>query len=207
MPMMLTQTHSIVKYANDKKYSIQCQSLRKISKKSKSNKKNLVYRCVLDHRDHLHLEDLVPLPANRLHHICSLTGLRVASFLVLRHVRVGVFLLVQISQCMVHLAMLCLISTNVQKEILHRAVALVHVPVLNSDLGCRHGRPLGQPTSLDILDSSGVCNHSLFFEVTNKAVTGAWRDEVGEKEAVEEDTLGAEDHQAHEPAGFGHLHE
>lgn len=36
---------------------------------------------------------------------------------------------------------------------------------------------------------------------------GAGGDEVGEEEAVEEDTLGGEDHGFHEPAGFGHFEE
>lgn len=35
----------------------------------------------------------------------------------------------------------------------------------------------------------------------------AWGDEVGDEEAVEEDALGAEDHEAHEPVWFGEFEE
>ena len=38
-------------------------------------------------------------------------------------------------------------------------------------------------------------------------MTCPWGDEVAGNEGVEEDALAAEDHEAHEPAWFGHLQE
>lgn len=38
-------------------------------------------------------------------------------------------------------------------------------------------------------------------------MAGAGREEVGGEEAVEEDALGAEDHDAHEGAGLGYFEE
>lgn len=127
--------------------------------------------------------------------------------LVLRHVRIRVLIRVQVAQRVVHLAVLGLVCTHVQDQVGHRVVTLRHVPVLDSDLGCRHRLPLGQLAGFDLLDGPCVSDDGLFLEVADEAVAGAWRDEVREEEAVEEDTLGAEDHETHEPAGFGQLHE
>lgn len=57
------------------------------------------------------------------------------------------------------------------------------------------------------MDDACVGEHGFFFEIADEAVAGAWRDEVGEEEAVEVDALRAEDHQAHEQAWFGDFHE
>ena len=108
---------------------------------------------------------------------------------------------------MIDLAMLGLIRADIQQQISHTALPLGHVPVSDRDLGGLEGLPLGQFAGVDVVDGEGVGEHGLLFEVADEAVAGAGRDEVGEEEAVEEDALGAEDHEAHKGARLGHFEE
>ena len=149
----------------------------------------------------------MPLPARRPHHVRALAGPRPARVLVLRHVRVGVALLVEVAQRVVDLAVLGLVGAHVQQQVAHRALALGHLPVLDGDLGRGHVLPLGQLARLQVVDGPRVRDDRLLLQVPHEAVAGARRDEVRQEEAVEEDALRAQDHQPHEPARLGELHE
>ena len=84
-------------------------------------------------------------------------------------------------------------------------MTLGHVPVAHGDLGRLELLPLGQLAGVKVGDDAAVRQDGLFLEVADEAMAGPWRDQIGEEHAVEEDALGAQDHEAHEPAGFGHL--
>lgn len=110
---------------------------------------------------------------------------------------------------MVDFSVLCFVGPNVQQQVLHGPVAFGHLPVVdgqirNAELGIG---PLGQLPSLEVGDGERVRQHGLFFQVAHEAMAGARGDEVGEEHGVEEDALGAQDHDLHEPAGLGHLEE
>lgn len=153
------------------------------------------------------LHNLITLPSSRLHNVRSLAGAWPARVLVLGHVRVRVGLLVQVAQGVVDLTVLGLVRAHVQQQVAHRPLALGHLPVLDSDLRSGHVLPLGQLAGLEVVDGTGVGDDGLLLEVGHEAVAGAGRDQVREEEAIEEDALRAQDHQAHEPARFGELHE
>jgi len=120
---------------------------------------------------------------------------------------IRIFILVQVCEGVVDLPMLGLIRTDIVHEVPHSTVSFRHLPVVdgeiwNAEVGIR---PLGQLAGLDILDYERVGEDGFFFEVAYEAVTCLRRDEVGEKHAVEEDSLSTEDHELHEPARFSHL--
>lgn len=130
-----------------------------------------------------------------------------AGILILGRVRVGIRPLIQISQRMVHLAMLGLVCPHIQQQVLHSVMALGHFPVRDRNFGCLHLGPLGEGSAFNLVDGPGVSDDSFFFEVRDEAVADAGGDKVGEEEAVEEDALGSEDHETHEEAGFGEFQE
>lgn len=59
----------------------------------------------------------------------------------------------------------------------------------------------------EILDRECIGEYGFFFEIAYETMAGARGKEVAEEERVEEDALGAEDHGAHEEAGFVHFEE
>ncbi len=107
----------------------------------------------------------------------------------------------------IHLTMLGLVGPDVEQQIPHRPMTLGHVPILDGNLGRLKSFPLGQLAGLDVGNGQRVRHDGLLLEITDESMAGAGRDEIGEEHAVEEDALGAEDHQTHEPAGLGHLEE
>lgn len=129
--------------------------------------------------------------------------------LVRAHEGIGILVLLQVRQGVVDLSVLSLVCSDVQQEVLHGPVALWDVPVVDCEV--RDGElgvgPLRELPGLEVLDGEGVGEHGLLLEVADEAVAGARGHEVGEEHAVEEDALGAEDHEFHEPAGLGHLEE
>lgn len=127
--------------------------------------------------------------------------------LVTAHIRVRIVLLVKVRKRMVDLPVLAFISADVEQKIPHRTMTLRHIPVLNRQIRCLHLLPRIQLPCVDVLDLAGVGQDCFLLEIADKAVASAWRDEVGDEEGVEKDTLGAEDHDTHEPAGLGHLEE
>ena len=127
--------------------------------------------------------------------------------LVLSSVRVRVNSLIQIAQGVVHLAMFGLVCPHVHQQILDRALILRHLPVLNSNLRCLLIGPVRKLSVLDVIDGTRISDHCLFFKVADESMADAGRNEVGYKEAVEEDTLGAQNHEAHEETGLGEFKE
>lgn len=102
------------------------------------------------------------LPARRLV-VCEILGrVGLLGISVLAHVRVGIFFLIEVTKGVVDLSVLALICTDwgsmlargcltivrscmltVEEQVLHCAVALRHVPVLDRDLGNFKVLPLG----------------------------------------------------------------
>lgn len=101
------------------------------------------------------------------------------------------------------------IGPDVQNQILHRPLALGNLPVLHRDIGDHEVRvgPFGQQALVDLVEAARVRVHGLLLEVPDEAVGDFGGDEVRQEHAVEEDALGAEDHDFHEPARLRHLHE
>lgn len=121
--------------------------------------------------------------------------------------RIPIFILVQATQRMIHIAMLRLIRTHVQQKRPHGLFPLWHLPVLDS-----HGRslevfPKREVSVVKVLYGLGVCDDGFFFEVPDEAVADARGDEVSEEECAKEDALGSEDHCSHLPAWVGELEE
>lgn len=67
--------------------------------------------------------------------------------------------------------------------------------------------PLWKVAVLDFTNSTGVRVHGFLFEVSDEPVDDPGMEEVRDEEGVEEDALGSDDHELHEPAGLAHLHE
>lgn len=131
---------------------------------------------------------------------------------------------------MVHTSVTGFVRPDVHDEILHSTLPLRHVPILNrmldrpvniaafasefaahldSNIGNRKVgiRPSRKVTLFDFSNGTGVCMNSLLFEITNKSVDNARRQEICDEEAVEEDALCTNNHHLHEPARLTHLHE
>ena len=121
--------------------------------------------------------------------------------------RIPILILVQATQRMIHIAVLCLIRTHVQQKRAHGLFPLWHLPVLDSHSRGFEVLPKREISVVKVLYGLGVCNHGFFFEVPDEAVADAWGEEVGEEKCAEEDTLGSEDHCSHLPAWVGELEE
>jgi hypothetical protein len=103
-------------------------------------------------------DDFVALPACRLGVDEALARMRLLRVPVFAHEGVGVLLLVEISKCVIDLAVLALVRTNfdllakrsrciwtmltVEKKIAHGSVTLWHLPVVDGDLRSLHLLPL-----------------------------------------------------------------
>ncbi|KXH63971.1 hypothetical protein CNYM01_13806 [Colletotrichum nymphaeae SA-01] len=169
-----------------------------------------------------------------LESLCSQRGVGLLAVLVLANERVRVLLLVEVAEGMVYASVngLCriivstalllskgnfhcgkgrirTISPDVQNQILHRPLALGNLPILHRDIGDHEIRigPLRQQALVDLVETARVRVHGLLLEVPDEAVGDLGGDEVRQEHAVEEDALGAEDHDLHEPARLRHLHE
>ncbi|CRJ86145.1 hypothetical protein BN1723_000082 [Verticillium longisporum] len=59
---------------------------------------------------------------------------------------------------------------------------------------------------LDLADAARVRVHGLLLEVADEAMRDLGRDEIRQEHAVEEDALGTDEHDLHEPARLRHLH-
>lgn len=142
------------------------------------------------------LHDLRPLKALRLSGGSRWTSVA----LVLADERVGVFLLVQVAQCVVDTAVARLVGPDVEDEVLHASMALGHLPVLDSQVGNPEFGvgPLWQVTLLDLLDAHRVRVHGFFLKVPNKPMCNLGRDEIGYEERVEVNPLSGDEHQLHE---------
>jgi hypothetical protein len=104
------------------------------------------------------LDDLIPFPARRLGIVEALGWVWYFWVPVLAHKGVGVVLLIEITKGVVDLAMLAFVCTDyhmlairsgqtwaaltVKEQIAHCAVALGHLPVIDSDFRSFHLFPL-----------------------------------------------------------------
>lgn len=86
-------------------------------------------------------------------------------------------------------------------------MAFGHLPVVDGDVGSLQLLPLRQASCIKILQLARVSKDSFLFEVSNKAVNGARTDEIGEEQSITPDSLGAQNHQAHEGTRLAHLEE
>jgi len=122
---------------------------------------------------------------------------------------VRIFGLVEVTECVVDTSVDGFVSPDVKDQVLHRAVLLWHLPVLDSNVGnAKLGVvPLGQVTVLDLLNAAGVGMDGLLLKISDKSVNNLGGDEVRDEKTVEEDALSSNDHHLHEPARLAHLHE
>lgn len=67
--------------------------------------------------------------------------------------------------------------------------------------------PVREGSTLKLLDGPGVSDDRFLLEVADKSVADTWRHKVGKEKSVEEDSLGSENHKAHEHAGFREFQE
>jgi len=127
--------------------------------------------------------------------------MRVIWIRVFAHERVRIKVLIQVPKRVIDLSMLRLVGPHIVDQIPHHPVSLGQLPVVNCNLRRLHVLPQGQFASLEISDAMRVCYDCLLLKVADESVAGLGRDEIGEEERVEEDALGAEQHEAHEDAG------
>lgn len=116
--------------------------------------------------------------------------------------------LVEVSESVVDLTMLGLVSSNVLNQLSHSRVG-AHVPVVNGNFGDLDvvALPLGKSAGVNIGDATGVGDNGLLLKVADKSVADSRRHEVGHEEEVEEDTLSEKDHGSHEISRLVHLEE
>jgi hypothetical protein len=67
--------------------------------------------------------------------------------------------------------------------------------------------PFGQFAGFNIANCKSICEDSFLFEIADEAMASSRRDEVREEHGVEENALGTENHDLHEPARLGHFEE
>lgn len=67
--------------------------------------------------------------------------------------------------------------------------------------------PLGQMSSLDLLDAARVGHDGLLLEAADEAVGDPGREEVADEEEIVEDTLAEEDERPEGERRFGERHE
>lgn len=150
--------------------------------------------------------DLAPLKPSRLER--RVGSLMVSIALVVADERIGILLVVEVAQGVVHTAVNCLIGTNVKDQIPHGPFSLGHLPVRDSKIGNLEVRirPLGKIALFNLPDTSSIGVDRFLLEVANETVCNSWRDQVAQEHGVEEDTLRPENHRLHEPAWLAHLH-
>ena len=152
-------------------------------------------------------EDFLPLPSCRVKILHAFAGVRLVGFLVHGHKWIWIRRRIQVTQSMVDLPVLRFICADVVEEVSHGSVTLGHFPVSNRDFWRFKFVPCRKTAVFDITDGVRVRLDCLFFQVADKSVTDFGRDQVGQEEAVEEDTLCAENQEFHKPARLRHLHE
>lgn len=127
------------------------------------------------------LEDILPLPTLGVRH-----GQQLLAVPIHADERVGVLLLVQITEGVVDAPVARLVGPNVQNQVLHRAVALGHVPIRHGnvrDLELGVGPP-GEEPLVELVDAARIRVYGLLLEVPYETVANARADEVGEEHGV-----------------------
>ena len=204
---------SIIRDLEKRCLSLPPRTIRRENSKCKSGES--IAKCLGHHR-HACLPNLLgsrssqhlaSLPAGGPDVLDPLAGMVMSVGLVLAHEWVRIAVLLQVAKRVVHLAVLGLVGANVQQQVSHGPLVLRHVPIFNGDLGCRELLPARQLPGIEVADGLGVGPDRLLLQVPDEAMTDLWRQEVGQEHAVVEDPLGSEDHEFHEPARLGHLHE
>lgn len=107
---------------------------------------------------------------------------------------------------MIHLAMFRLIRPNIIQQIENRALA-VHLPVVLSNIRRKLSLPIGELAGFNIPNGARIGYDGFFFEITDEAVAGAWREEVSYEEAIVDHSLGTQDEQPHKRPGFAEFEE
>jgi hypothetical protein len=123
---------------------------------------------------------------------------------VLAHKGIGVLLLIEVTKCVVDLAMLALVRTNccllvehsryigmmltVEKKIAHGSVTLRHLPVVDGDLWSLHLLPLRQKACVKVFDLASVCDDGFLLKIPYQSMNSARADEISEEHEVAPDT-------------------
>ena len=135
--------------------------------------------------------------------------MRLSAGFVIAHKRVRILVGLEVAERVVNATMNGLVGADVEQEVPHGALALGDLPVRDGDVGYLELgiRPPREAAALELVDAPRVRVHRLLLEVPDEAVADPGRDQIADEEGVEEDALGAEDHELHEPSWLAHLHE
>ncbi len=158
---------------------LKAQTIHSVYKTPFSNTKKMISeRLFLSFSQRLrHSFNLFPLPSGATDspQILRRTwGVRRSIF---RGVGVHVDILFQIRQRMVHFPMLRLVCTNNLKYIKHFRIWL-QFEILDGNIWCCEVLPLREFAGLEIGNNAGVGDYCFLFEITDEAMTRAWRDKI-----------------------------
>jgi hypothetical protein len=146
-----------------------------------------VHRLFNGNRNGCEFGQLFPLPSSGLEVLKAL-GRAGHTRGELGTVGVGIVLLLEVGEGVVHLAVLGLIGSHDTQQVDNAVLARRELEVVLGNLRGFHVLPLRQVSGLEIGDRAGVGDDCFLLEVADEAVAGLGGDQVGHEEEVEEDT-------------------